>query len=115
MRDAADALVTVHLLPSDRGGRRGPTPGKAFGCIMTIDGVNLDVRFRLDSKGPLRPGSTRDVEIDFLDPDFAQPHLRVGEEFELREAAVIGSGTIRHIFMRREGHQRASASGRAAG
>jgi hypothetical protein len=58
MRNAPDALVTVHLLPSERGGRGGPTPDKAFGCIMTIDGVNLDASFRLDRLGALRPGST---------------------------------------------------------
>jgi hypothetical protein len=104
MRHSPDALVTVHLLPSEGGGRVGPTPDKAFGCIMTIDGVNLDVRFRLGHDGPLQPGSTRDVEIDFLDPDFATSHLRIGEEFKLREVSVIGSGTIKHIYMRQRRH-----------
>jgi hypothetical protein len=115
MRNAPDALVTVHLLPSEQGGRRGPTPDKTYGCIMMIDGVNLDIRFRLDGVGPLQPGTTRDVGIDFLNPEAAKPHLRIGETFRLREASVIGNGTIKDIFIRQRRKPVSSRAIRAAG
>ncbi len=84
-----DALVHVRMLSSQAGGRRGPTPAQAYGCLMAIDGVNLDVRLRVDRTGPLRPGESADVEVNFLNPALAKRHLTVGRPFRLREAAVI--------------------------
>jgi len=105
MAKQPDALVTVHLLPSDQGGRLGPTPADSFGCIMSIDGVNLDVRFRLDGREPLRPGITRDVAVDFLNPEFAKRHVTMGEAFQLRESKVIGSGTVKQVLLHRQRHR----------
>jgi hypothetical protein len=58
----------------------------------------LDVRFRLGSVGPLQPGTTTDVEVSFLDPENAKRHVLVGQEFSIREASVIGRGTIKETF-----------------
>ena len=100
MRNAPDALITVRLLPSEQGGRQGPTPDRIFRCIMVIDGVNLDVRLNLDRQGSLQPGMIRDVEINFLNPEFAKFHVRAGEEFQLRETSIIGSRLVKQTFVR---------------
>ena len=99
MKNSPDALVTVSLLPTERGGRQGPTPAAAFGCIMTIGGQNLDVGFRLEHVGPLRPGMIADLEVNFLDSEHAKNSITVGQEFSLREAKIIGHGTIKEIFI----------------
>jgi len=93
-----EALVQVRMLPSARGGRDGPTPANEYGCIMVIDGINLDVRLRVDRAGPLRPGETVDVEVNFLNPDLARRYLKVGKTFRLRETTVIGDGEIIKIY-----------------
>lgn len=93
-----DALVLVRMLSSRAGGRRGPTPARSHGCLMAIDGVNLDVRLRLDRTGPLSPGDTAEVAVNFLDPAFARRHLKVGEPFRLRETTVIAEGVIKEIY-----------------
>ena len=95
MKQDPDAVVVVALLPSDQGGRSGPTRPGVFACIMVVDGVNLEVRLRPD--GPLLPGTTRRVGLDFLRPWAAHEHLHVGSEFRIREAREIGSGLIEQL------------------
>ena len=109
-----EALIQVRMLPSSLGGRRGPTPENEYGCLMAIDGVNLDVRFRVDRAGPLRPGETTEVEVNFLNPDLARRHLKVGGTFRLREAAVIGDGEIKQIYFPVGVHDAAPVRHRAA-
>ena len=102
MKSDPDAMVSVVLLPHERGGRLGPTPSTAYGCIMVIDGRNLDVRFRLDRTGPLQPGAAADVGVDFLCPELARLYLRVGSVFQLKETGIVGNGTVKTLSLSSE-------------
>ena len=95
MRLEPDIIALVELTPSDQGGREGPTPDCKFGCIMVVNGQNHDVRMRLDR--PFAPGTSRRVGLDFLAPDLALAHVKVGDTFTLRESRLIGFGVVQLV------------------
>src|SRR4051812_13245256 len=90
-----DAVAIVALLPSDQGGRAGPTPADWFGCVLGVAGRNFDVRLLLDA--PLRPGEARRVGLAFLNPEAARSTLGPGASFSLWEGREIGLGRIEEI------------------
>jgi hypothetical protein len=90
-----DVTAIVALLPSDQGGRAGPTPADWFGCVLTAAGRNFDVRLQLGT--PLRPGEVRRVAITFLDPAAALSALGPGTPFGLWEGGEIGLGRIEQV------------------
>lgn len=93
-----DVVVSLNMLPTDSGGRRGPTPAWHFNCLMTIDELNFDVRLRLENVGSISPGQKTIVPISFLNLKLAKKHCSVGKRFSLREAKVIGDGVIEEIL-----------------
>jgi hypothetical protein len=93
-----DIIVSLDLLPTDSGGRRGPTPAGHFNCLMTIDDQNLDVRLHLEKVGSIFPGQKTRVPISFLNPQLARKHCSVGKRFSLREAKIIGDGIIEEML-----------------
>jgi hypothetical protein len=93
----ADITATVNFIPTDAGGRRGPTPGGKFNCLMVIDENNFDVRLHLEGTGPISPGQTARVPISFLDLEQAKKYCSVGKTFILREVRPIGRGVIEEI------------------
>src|SRR4051794_36896621 len=90
-----DAIAVVALLPTDQGGRAGPTPEKWFGCVLTIGGQNYDVRLELDR--PPVPGAARRVALHFLDPRSALAGATPGTPFDLWECGTIGFGRIEKV------------------
>jgi hypothetical protein len=98
MRNTPDIIATVKLLETGVGGRRGPTPGDKFHCVMVIDDHNFDVRLQLDRVGPLSPGQQAVVPISFLDLEHAKMFVIEGVHFKLRELKVIGEGTINELL-----------------
>jgi hypothetical protein len=93
---AADALVRIRLLPTDAGGRQGPTPDRWFGCIFAYQGEMYDCRLILEESGSLFPGSEAIVPIQFLNPGVVS-YLRQGSRFELWEGKIIGEGEVVRI------------------
>ena len=87
-----DALATMTLLPSEQGGRSGSTPPDWFGCVAITAGGNFDIRMRL--RTPLVPGTTQQVDLYFLSPHLAAPHVADGQPFSLWERGIIGSGRV---------------------
>jgi hypothetical protein len=59
------------------------TGGEYFGARMDLRGI-----------GGLSPGSTAQVPIQFLRPEFVLPWLGVGAEFSLREIGTTGFGQV---------------------
>ena len=90
-----DASATIALLPTDQGGRNGPTPDGWFGCVMAVGERNYDIRIALDE--PLAPGTTRRVQIQFLEPRSALRVLSPGATFSLWEGREIGFGRIERL------------------
>jgi len=90
-----DAIAAVALLPTDQGGRAGPTPDEWFGCVLAMSSGKYDVRLKLDRA--LVPGSTRRVAVYFLDPANAKRGLAPGTQFDLWEGGTIGFGRIEKV------------------
>lgn len=84
----------VHFLPADAGGRKTDTPTDRFGCIMEISGKNLDVSLMVGETGPVAPGNTVEIDIQFLDWESARTVVDKGSAFTLRDFRRIGQGVV---------------------
>lgn len=93
-----DAVVELRLLPSDAGGRAGPTPAGWWGCPLSINGDLFDGRFDLSETGLLWPGESRVVPVKFLSPDLVRPRIAVGQELRIWEAGFIGEATVLALY-----------------
>lgn len=89
-----DAVVELRLLPSDAGGRAGPTPAGWWGCPLSIDGDLFDGRFDLSETGPMWPGESRVVHVKFLSPNLGRSRIVVGQELRVWETKFIGDATV---------------------
>jgi hypothetical protein len=90
-------LAEVRLLKTTEGGREQPTPSDFFDC--SAGGEYFEMRMDLRGIGCLSPGSTAQVPIRFLRPEFILPWLGVGAVFSLREVEkIIGSGKVLEFY-----------------
>lgn len=89
-----DIIAEVHFLPTESGGRRGPTPSNSFGCPFFFEGELFDCVMFLDDIGSIPPGSTVTLPIWFLSPGLIKPRLSAGSEFSLWEIGVIANGKV---------------------
>lgn len=89
-----DAVVELRLLPSDAGGRAGPTPAGWWGCPLSIDGDLFDARFDLSEMGAMLPGESRVVPVKFLCADLVRLRLIVGHELRVWEGGIIGDAKV---------------------
>jgi hypothetical protein len=87
-------LAEVRLLKTTEGGREQPTPPDFFGCSVGRGDEYCEMRMDLRGVGSLSPGSTAQVPIQFLRPEFILPWLGVGAVFSLREIGTIGQGKV---------------------
>jgi hypothetical protein len=98
MTDAPPDLVAdITLYPTERGGRRGPTPPEWFACVCLLapdDGRGWDCRLLLGGRS-LLPGETRRVGMVFLSDGEAVAMLRNADRFLLWDGRVVGEGTVR--------------------
>ena len=95
MKAFPDIVATIELAPPDQDGRACPIPARWFGCVMVVNGRNHDARLRLTQ--PLRAGESRRVGIDFLDPDAALAHIRIGTTFGVGEGRIVGQGAVEAV------------------
>lgn len=95
MKPLPDIVATIELASPEAGGRVSPMPARWFGCVMVVNGRNHDIRLRLAQ--PLNTGETRQVGIDFLDPETALSHVQTGTTFALWEGGIIGQGLIESV------------------
>lgn len=93
-----DIVANLTLLPTNSGGREGPTPPSELRCIMTIEDKNFSVVVHLEQTGSIVPGQTIDVPISFLFLDLAKKYCSVGRHFSLREYNKIANGVIKEIL-----------------
>jgi len=71
-------VIRGHAPPARNAAPPGPPARQTVsGALPTLrqDARNLDVRFKLDRVGPLRPGKAAEVEIIFLDREFCKTSL----------------------------------------
>ena len=94
------AKARITLYETAAGGRRGPTPSKKHGCLLSFGKeFYFDVWMMLDQIGPMAPGNTyTDVPLEFLNPTSVQQFLTIGAMFELREKYKIGYGEIIEVI-----------------
>jgi hypothetical protein len=86
-------VADVTLYPTERGGRRGPTPRDWYGCICQIEGANWDCRILLNGIA-IVPGESRRVGIAFLSGSVAEKAVRAAGDFVLWELRAIGEGKV---------------------
>jgi len=94
----ADIIAHVRFYPTAHGGRQGPTPKGAFGCLLELHGDCFDCRLLLTETGPLSPGQQADVPIKFLNFDLVKDQLVPGKKFFLRERQIIAEGEVAKIL-----------------
>ena len=92
-----DVIAVLNMFPTEKGGRRGPTPNERFGCLMVIGGKSFAVRLDLREVGSILPGQTVRVPIRFLDWDSVKDNCNVGTKFFLREVQTIGEGVVEEL------------------
>lgn len=93
-----DILATVKFLPTDTGGRKGPTPDNELRPILTIDNESWSVCLHLEGIGSIHPGQTVKVPISFYFLQEAKHHLMLGKQFTLKEINKIADGVIEEIL-----------------
>jgi hypothetical protein len=93
-----DIIAEVHFLPTESGGRKGPTPSNRFGCPLLFESELFDCVMFLDNIDSISPGSTVTLPIWFLSPDLIKPRLSVGSDFGLWEIGVIANGKVVEIL-----------------
>lgn len=94
MNPIPDIIAKVHFLPTELGGRKGPTPSDRFSCPFVFEGEYFDCVTFLGDIGSIAPGSTVTLPIWFLSPTMIKPRLNVGSVFDLWELGVIANGTV---------------------
>ena len=101
MKIAPHILAEVRLLPTEAGGRKGPTPSDIFVCQIGGGGEYFEMRMDLRGIGSLSPGMTARVPIRFSRPEYVLLWIQVGTEFSLRESGEsgkIGGGKVLEVY-----------------
>lgn len=93
-----DIRATITLIPTDKGGRKGPTPSDELRPILMIDGTNWSISLNLEDTGSVAPGQTVTIPIYFFDLEGAREHLSVGKKFTIWEGITIANGVIDEIL-----------------
>ncbi len=98
MKDQPDIIASVKFYPTEKGGRKGPTPPVTFRCLSEFEGEKFDCALFLNESGPLAPGESATVPIKFLFPELVKPRLKVGSRFKLWEMRTIAEGVVEQIL-----------------
>ncbi len=98
MKDQPDIIASVQFYPTEKGGRKGPTPPDIFRSPLEFEGEMFDCVLFLDESGPLAPGASATVPIKFLCPELIKPRLKVGSRFKLWEMRTIAEGVVEQIL-----------------
>src|SRR6266851_9608867 len=85
-----DIVVTLTFRPTERGGRKGPTPIRIFRCPLEFEGEMFDCFLHLEACGPIAPGMTVTAPVTLLSPDLIKPRLKAVSRFTLWEIGTIG-------------------------
>jgi hypothetical protein len=93
MSNQRDITALVELLPTEGGGRTGPTPSDFLACTIETAAGNFDCRLYLDG-APLSPGERRTLGIRLLDASAALEVLKPGTCFYLWSCGRIGGGSV---------------------
>jgi len=101
MSDAVEphVAVKIKLLTTARGGRTEPIPAGEYRGILSARGQHFSFRCEMPSDG-LVPGAATTLDIAFLFPELALPHLKALDEFNLWEGGTIGYGRVTKVHSR---------------
>ena len=87
-------LAEVQLLKTTEGGREQPTPPDYFSCSVGKVAEYWEMRMDLRGTGSLSPGSTAQVPIQFMRPEYILMWLGVGAMFSISEIGTPGNGKV---------------------
>ncbi len=97
MERAPDIIASVRFYPTEKGGRKGPTPRHIFRCQLEFEDEKFDCGLHLESVGPLIPGMLATVPITLLFPALIKARLKVGSRFTLWELGEIACGVVEKV------------------
>lgn len=92
----ADAVLEIRLKTHAENGRVSAISGDVYHCPLLVDGEAFDCRVYHDGK-VLELGHTYQVDVRFLSPHDALPHLSIGKQISLWEGKEIATGTVLQV------------------
>jgi hypothetical protein len=87
-----DAELT--LFPPAQGGRETPISGEYRGVFTVTADQAYSVRLVIPAEFPLSAEHPKTVGVQFLHPNDALPHFKVGTVFSVWEGRAIGHGRV---------------------
>jgi hypothetical protein len=95
-----DAIAEIELIPTNDGGRQGPTNDDQLRCPMLYRGKLYDVILLLGKVGSIAPGERKaGIPLKFLSPELVAGRIGPGDIFALRELRVIAFGKFTQVFI----------------
>lgn len=96
-----DIIARVEFYPTEKGGKKIPTPSNFFNCPLEFNNRNnyFDCRMLLDEIGAIYPGGKAIVPIKFLDPETVLSFIEVGDKFRIWDGRFVGEGEVIDIVI----------------
>jgi hypothetical protein len=94
------AIGEIEFIPTNDGGREGPTPSDRLHCPLLYRGELFDVILSFHKTGSISPGQRREgVPMLFLSPELMAGRIKAGDIFALRELRVVAFGKFTETFI----------------
>jgi hypothetical protein len=94
------AISEIEFIPTNDGGRNGPTPNDRLHCPLLYRGELFDVILFLHKSGSISPGQRREgIPMLFLSPHLLAGRIGAGEIFALRKMRVMAFGKFTQTFI----------------
>lgn len=99
---APEIVAEIFLLPSEEGGRKGPIRKGEYRGVLGVGDDHFSFRTVVPFADGFQLGQTARLGVQFLVPEAALEHFRVGTAFTVWEAGAIGHGTVLEVVLRSE-------------
>jgi hypothetical protein len=94
-KPVADIVAEIRLHPTEVNGRLSSICSGEYRCVLGIDSQHFSARWIVPVGEELAPGGRPSTfGIQFLVPEAALPHFKVGAAFTVWEGKEIGSGRV---------------------
>jgi hypothetical protein len=93
-----DIQVEITLFPTEQGGRHTAILSGEYRGVLGVGAEHLSVRFFVPAGMRFGLGSTVQVGVEFLFPEYALRHFPPGTEFTVWEGRAIGRGRVLEVL-----------------
>ena len=95
---APEIVAEISLLPTTEGGLKGPILQGEYRGVLGVGDEHFSFRSVVPFPDGFQPGQTANLRIQFLVPEAALAHFRVGAAFTVWEARSIGYGKVLEVL-----------------